>query len=184
MPVRQPKILNRGAVHLKFLDGRRAPQQWVRIGESIMKKIIFILTMFVISHHGHTQLKESNTFYDISEAKAYAEKKDVPILIVFAGSDWCKPCIQFKKSVLLSEPFLAYSSENLPVLYLDFPLKKANKLSPEQTAHNEKLAEKYNPTGVFPEILIIDVNEKILGKLFFRNQSPEEFIASCQALTH
>ena len=133
-------------------------------------------------YNGQAQTERPNTFSDITLAKAAAQEQNVPILMIFAGSDWCKPCIQFKKSILLSESFTTYSTENIVVLYLDFPLKKANKLSTEQTAHNNKLAEKYNPSGAFPEILLMDANEVILGNLTFKNQSAEEFIASCQAL--
>lgn len=148
-----------------------------------MKTLFLILMVALIAHSGSAQLNDSKTFHSIDSAKAYAKKQNLPILIVFAGSDWCKPCIQFKRSILMSETFLSYSSEKLVVLYLDFPLKKANKLSAKQTAHNEKLAEKYNPSGAFPEILMIDSSEKILGRLSFKNQSPEEFIASCKVLT-
>jgi thioredoxin-related protein len=148
-----------------------------------MKKLTFILIAFALFNYGYAQEHSANTFDDIALAKAYAKKQNASILMVFAGSDWCKPCIQFKKSILLSEPFAQYANTNLAILYLDFPLKKANKLSPERTAHNEKLAEKYNPSGAFPEILMIDANEKLLGKLSFSNQTPDEFIASCKALT-
>ncbi|MEQ8237989.1 MAG: thioredoxin family protein [Cyclobacteriaceae bacterium] len=147
-----------------------------------MKHIVLVLITLVMCYSGHAQLDEANTFSDITLAKAYAKKQEVPILMIFAGSDWCKPCIQFKKGILLSQPFSEYASKNLTILYLDFPLKKANKLPKEQTAHNEKLAEKYNPSGAFPEILMINANEEILGNLSFKNQAPEEFIASCQAL--
>jgi thioredoxin-related protein len=142
-----------------------------------------MLTASMICFAGYSQVDHAITFSDLSEAKHYAEEHHIPILMVFAGSDWCKPCIQFKKSILLSDSFLAYSKENLAILYLDFPLKKANKLSPDQTAKNEKLAEQYNPSGAFPEILMVDAKENILGRLTFKQQTPEEFIAMCQALT-
>ena len=103
--------------------------------------------------------------------------------MVFAGSDWCRPCIQFKREILLQESFTSYASENLVLLYLDFPSQKKNKLSEEQTAHNEKLAEKYNPRGAFPAILLFDKDEKLLGKLSFRNQGPETFVEECKKLT-
>lgn len=147
-----------------------------------MKKFFLILAASMIWYAGYSQVDHAITFSDLSEAKHYAEEHHIPILIVFAGSDWCKPCIQFKKSILMSESFLTYSKDSLAVLYLDFPMKKANKLSPGQTAINEKLAAKYNPSGVFPEILMMDANENILGRLTFKNQTPEVFIAMCQAL--
>lgn len=147
-----------------------------------MKKLILFFALAVLSYQGYSQATDTKTFTDIALAKANSKKQNVPILMVFAGSDWCKPCIQFKRSILTSETFTAYAKQNLTVLYLDFPSKKINQLTAEQTAHNEKLAEKFNPSGAFPEILMIDSNEKILGKLEYKNQSPEAFITSCKAL--
>jgi len=143
---------------------------------------LVLLVLCFFAQQGQAQLNEAITFNDITKAKAYAEKENVAILMVFAGSDWCRPCMQFKKSILLNDAFSAYSDTTLALLYLDFPLKKANKLSPEQTTHNEKLAEVYNTSGAFPAILLLDRNEKVLGKLPFKNQSPAEFIAQCEAL--
>lgn len=102
--------------------------------------------------------------------------------MIFAGSDWCKPCIQFKRGILSSESFKSYSKDHLVVLYLDFPLKKANKLPEEQTRQNEQLADKYNPSGAFPNILLLSADEELIGYLSFTNQTPEEFIESCEKL--
>lgn len=147
-----------------------------------MKKLAFIGMMVLALQSAFAQEHGSNWFSDMDKAKSYAAEKQVPILMVFAGSDWCKPCIMFKKEILTSVTFETYGAEHLAVLYLDFPIKKANKLPEEQTAHNEKLAEEYNRSGAFPAIMLIDANEKMLGHLEFHNQSPDDFINSCNAL--
>lgn len=60
----------------------------------------------------------------------------------------------------------------------DFPRKKTNALSKEQTAENEKLAEKYNPNGQFPLIILLDENGKIVTKWEeLPNETVAEFIA-------
>ncbi len=120
----------------------------------------------------------SNWFTNIKEAKLYAEANDGDILMVFAGSDWCRPCIQFKSSILDSDGFKNNIMDKQAVLYLDFPARKKNKLSDEATAHNENLAERYNRSGAFPKIIVIDPKENILGDISFQNQSVEEFVAS------
>ena len=56
------------------------------------------------------------------------------------------------------KPLVDFAKDNLVLLNLDFPAKKANRLSEEQTEHNEALAEKYNKKGVFP--LLVVLNEK------------------------
>ena len=138
---------------------------------------LYTLFFLCIIPFGFSQTeKPEHWFADINEAKEYATEKEVSILVVFAGSDWCKPCIQFKKEILSNETFNAFAKENMAILYLDFPMRKKNKLSAEQTQHNEQLAEKYNQKGAFPEIVLLNTDEKILGKFVFNNQSPESFI--------
>lgn len=92
------------------------------------------------------------------QAKIKAEKENKSILMVFSGSDWCKPCMQFKKDVLENPEFHSYQNEKLVHLELDFPYRKKNRLSAERLAHNEQLAEKYNPKGEFPSIVLMDAN--------------------------
>ena len=92
---------------------------------------------------------------NIEEAKQAAADKGVPILMVFSGSDWCRPCIQMRQEVWNNAAFQNYAKESLVLLELDFPARKKNKLSPEQTAHNEALAEEYNPKGEFPTAVLI-----------------------------
>jgi thioredoxin-related protein len=147
-----------------------------------MKQLIFLAVLLFTAHLGYSQKSEGFWFGDIEEASDYATTNEVPILMVFAGSDWCKPCMQFKKDILTSEQFTDYASGKLAILYLDFPMRKQNKLSEEQTAHNEKLAEKYNKSGAFPAILLMDANQNVYGPLEFKRQSPDDFIKSCKAL--
>ena len=92
---------------------------------------------------------------NIEEAKQAAADKGAPILMVFSGSDWCRPCIQMRQEVWNNPVFQEYAKESLVLLELDFPARKKNKLSPEQTAHNEALAEEYNPKGEFPTAVLI-----------------------------
>ena len=42
---------------------------------------------------------------DFEEAKQIALEQDKKILMVFAGSDWCAPCIKLKKKILVTEEF-------------------------------------------------------------------------------
>lgn len=147
-----------------------------------MKFSVFHIFFLFIIHLGFAQTIESAYWFsDIAQAKEYANENEVPILMVFAGSDWCKPCIQFKKEILTNETFDAFAKENMAILYLDFPLRKKNKLSAQQTRHNEQLAEKYNQKGAFPEIVLLNTEEKILGKFVFNNQSPASFIETYQS---
>ncbi|MCO6487180.1 MAG: thioredoxin family protein [Phaeodactylibacter sp.] len=109
-----------------------------------------------LSHSNAQEAAVGEWFHQIDEAKQAAILKGVPILMVFSGSDWCRPCIQMRQEVWDNPAFQAYAHDSLVLLELDFPARKKNKLSPEQTAHNETLAEQYNPRGEFPTAVLID----------------------------
>ncbi len=136
--------------------------------------LVLLLGSSVVS----AQDQPDNWFTDLAEAQAYARQHQGQILMVFAGSDWCKPCMTFKKDILESTDFVSYSKAQLAILYLDFPARKKNRLSRAQTEHNEALAEKFNPQGIFPKIVLITPEGVKLKLLEFKNQQPEHFITT------
>ena len=111
------------------------------------------------------------------EAKSLAQAQDRNILMVFSGTDWCKPCIQLKNEILTTSEFQNFASEHIIQLNLDFPYSKKNQLDDDQKKHNEKLAETYNPEGAFPKILILNAQGDIIGTLHYsKGATPECFI--------
>lgn len=119
---------------------------------------------------------------NITEAKAAAAEKHFPIMLVFSGSDWCKPCIKLKSQILLTDAFSAYAKNHFVLLNLDFPRKSKNKLSPEQQAHNDELASKYNMDGTFPLVVIIDLEGKVLATSGYLDLTPDEYISNLESL--
>jgi thiamine biosynthesis lipoprotein len=99
-------------------------------------------------------------------------------LLIFSGSDWCLPCIRFERTVLQDTTFLAFSEEYLVIEKADFPQHK--KLTKEQVRHNEALAEKYNPQGYFPHILLINEKGKVLKQIITNKVDAENVISQIQ----
>ena len=123
------------------------------------------------------EITSTTWLHDIEEAQTLAAEQDRPILMVFAGSDWCKPCILMKRQIWSNPAFEAYASESLVLLELDFPARKKNALSPDQVAHNEKLAEQYNPKGLFPQAVLVDAEGKELMRFGYTpRETPEEVV--------
>lgn len=118
--------------------------------------------------------QEWNT--DIETAKKIAATKNQPVLLVFQGSDWCAPCIKLDRAVWSSDTFKAYASKNLTLILADFPRKKKNFLSPEQTKKNKALAATYNPKGFFPFVVILNAEGKVKGTTSYLKATPEEYI--------
>jgi thioredoxin-related protein len=98
---------------------------------------------------------------DLEAAKKLAIKENKMILLNFAGSDWCIPCIKMKKQVFDNQAFTDYSS-NLVLVKADFPRLKKNKLSKEMTKANDALAAKYNKKGSFPLTVLLDAKGNIV----------------------
>lgn len=110
------------------------------------------------------------------EAQKQANEKERNILLVFSGSDWCGPCIKLEKTIWQSADFTAYAGNHLILYRADFPKSKKNQLSADLKKENGELAEKYNPQGLFPLVLLLDKQGKILGTTGYKNISPAEYI--------
>ncbi|MBS4039122.1 MAG: thioredoxin family protein [Flavobacteriales bacterium] len=119
--------------------------------------------------------------YQKAEEQARTEQK--AMVVVFSGSDWCAPCIKLDRAVWQSESF-AKASENWVIYKADFPKKKQNQLPNELKAQNEKLAEKYNPNGIFPLVVMIHADGKILGQLSYESISAEDYIQKIKKILH
>ena len=118
---------------------------------------------------------------DFSTAKTEAVKEHKLILINFSGSDWCGPCIRLRKEILESDAFVAFAEKNLVLVRADFPRQKKNQLSAEQVKLNDALADKYNPDGKVPYMLLVDEKGKVLFAWDgFPNEKPEQFIGQIE----
>lgn len=111
-----------------------------------------------------TQISFSQQVNTLESSLTKAKQEHKKVLLYFSGSDWCAPCIKFKKTFIQNEAFQSFASENLIVVNADFPRLKKNALSEEQTTENEKLADKYNANGIFPLVLVLDENGKVIKK--------------------
>ena len=135
-----------------------------------MKKLIALLLL--VSSFGFAQQTES---FAQKLEKAKTEHKKV--LLYFSGSDWCAPCIKFKKFIVNTEEFKNFATENLVLYNADFPRQSKNKLAKEVEKENDGLAEKYNTKGQFPLILLLDENGVVLKKWEeYPKETVQEFI--------
>ncbi|MBP6180980.1 thioredoxin family protein [Flavobacterium sp.] len=135
-----------------------------------MKKTMILMLLFLVTI-GYAQ--EWKTDFEVAKNEASIQNKT--ILLVFSGSDWCGPCIKLDRDIWQSAEFKEFAKNNLIMERADFPKKKQNQLVPELKKKNQDLAEKYNKDGLFPLVVILDKNGKILGKTGFKNVSPQEY---------
>lgn len=136
-----------------------------------MKKVMVLMFFFVVSL-GYSQDWKTN--FELVKKEAVSQNRH--ILLVFSGSDWCAPCIKLDKSIWQSEEFKEYAATNLVLDRADFPKKKQNQLEANLKKQNEGLAELYNKDGIFPLVVVLDSNGKVLGKTSYKNVTPKEYI--------
>lgn len=123
------------------------------------------------------------TFTTFEETLVVAKEQQKNVLMVFSGSDWCKPCMQLKKNILMQPEFDAFKEDNLTLLEVDFPYRRKNRLPKEQRKYNEQLAEKYNQEGSFPKVVLFDANGDRIGEVSaYPTQTPKEFIYQIEVL--
>ena len=119
---------------------------------------------------------------DFTVAKDVASKENKPIILVFQGSDWCAPCIKLDREIWSTDTFIKYAKQNYVLLQADFPRRKQNAVSDTQAASNAKLAETYNKNGIFPFVVVLDSNGKVLGETGYKKTTPENYIIKLNTL--
>ena len=112
---------------------------------------------------------------DLTAALQQAKTTNRPVLAVFSGSDWCKPCIMLKQEVLDQPAFEQYAQSNLVLARFDFPRGKKNRLSPAQTKQNEQAAAQLNQEGSFPLVVLLSPQGKVLAKTGYRAGGPAAY---------
>ena len=115
--------------------------------------------------------------HNLERAQAIAQRDDKEILLVFAGSDWCRPCMAFERGVLKDARFQQGAGQRYVVVYLDFPAKRRNALPDDQKAYNESQAKRFNPEGSFPRIFLLDARGAPLGEMKYVGQTADAFAA-------
>jgi thioredoxin-related protein len=143
-----------------------------------MKKIIATALLILVNLHT-INAQEWQT--DISVAIKIATANNKPVILVFQGSDWCAPCIKLDRQVWSTGVFKKYAKENYVMLQADFPKRKKNALSKSQADKNAKLAEKYNKNGIFPFVVVLNANGKVIGESGYKKTTPENYIKELNA---
>lgn len=133
----------------------------------LLSLLIFLWSLSSMAQHWQT---------DFEEAKQLAAQESKNIILVFQGSDWCAPCMKLEKEIWDSEAFKDYAQEAFIMVKADFPRKKKNQLSKEQETINKNLAEKFNPQGYFPLVVILNKDAEVLGETGYKKMSPTEYI--------
>jgi thioredoxin-related protein len=137
--------------------------------------VCFFALLLVFGANAQTPAATWNT--DLATALQQAKSTNKPVLAVFSGSDWCKPCIMLKQEVFDQSEFEQYAKDKLVLARFDFPRSKKNKLPATQTKLNEQAAAQFNKEGAFPLVVLLSPEGKVLAKTGYRPGGPAAYNA-------
>jgi uncharacterized protein YyaL (SSP411 family) len=104
----------------------------------------------------------------LAAALQQAQATQRPVLAVFSGSDWCKPCMMLKQEVFDQPEFVQFAKDRFVLARFDFPRNKKNRLPDAQTKLNEEAAAKLNKEGAFPSVVLISPAGQVLARTGYR----------------
>jgi thiamine biosynthesis lipoprotein len=136
-------------------------------------RLFLILLICTISAKGQV-LQNPNTAF------AQAAQTGKKIMLVFSGSDWCIPCIQFEKKILTDSVFLHFAQDNLILLEADFPQRK--KIAKPLREQYDSLAAAFNPRGSFPQVVLLSPEKKLMANVPYKQETPAGFISTLKHL--
>ena len=114
-------------------------------------------------------------FSDLAAAQALAKNTNRPLVVVFSGSDWCKPCVVYEQEVFAQPAFKAYAANRLVLAHFDYPRLPQNQLSAAQTKLNATAAAQFNREGDFPLAVIVSPQGQVVAKTGYIAGGPAAF---------
>jgi len=105
---------------------------------------------------------DKSWFTDFKKAEAEAKAKNLPMFLLFTGSDWCPWCMKLHKDTLDTSKFKAFVKAKVVLVYLDFPRK--TKLPEAVVKQNQALMNQYGVQG-FPTVIVTEPDGRKIGEL-------------------
>lgn len=149
-----------------------------------MKKLI-VFAFVLLFQNLNSQQSTLNWHTDLNKAVNISINEKKPIMLFFTGSDWCGWCMRLKKEVFNFPEFETWTKENVVLVELDFPRRKA--IDPKILNQNRELARIFGVSG-YPTVWFVNpqkldsnkLNFLKLGKLGYLAGGPSKWIATAE----
>ncbi len=113
---------------------------------------------------------------DLIAASEYAKENNLPIMLMFTGSDWCYWCKLMDKSVFSGNEFFDWAKDNVVLVAIDFPRDKS-KVPAEFQARNQQLGKEFSIRGVPTYVFLKPDGKTEIGRLSAgKGKTPKSFI--------
>ena len=149
-----------------------------------MKKLI-VFAFVLLFQNLNSQQSTLNWHTDLNKAVNISINEKKPIMLFFTGSDWCGWCMRLKKEVFNFPEFETWTKENVVLVELDFPRRKA--IDPKILNQNRELARIFGVSG-YPTVWFVNpqkldsnkLNFLKLGKLGYLAGGPNKWISTAE----
>jgi thioredoxin-related protein len=119
---------------------------------------------------------------DLSAATTYAKDNNLPIMIMFTGSDWCYWCKLMDKTVFSGNEFFDWAKDNVVLVAIDFPRDKS-KVPAEFQSRNKQLGDDFKVRGVPTYVFLKPDGKTEIGRLGAgKGKTPKSFIEEIKKL--
>jgi thioredoxin-related protein len=122
-----------------------------------MKRIISLLLVTLLGTATWAQTTEDLPWLNkVDKAHVQSQATGKPIFAFFTGSDWCGWCHKLQREVFAKPAFHSWAEQNVVLLELDFPAKKA---MPDSLANQNAALKNFFQVRGFPTIWLFCINE-------------------------
>ena len=146
------------------------------------------LSLLFVSFISFSFTQEKLVWHDnLQKAIAVSQKENKPLMLFFTGSDWCGWCVRLQKEVFFKPAFTTWANENVILVELDYPRKKAQ--SQEIKSQNAQLQQQFSVRG-YPTIWFVkadsnssgQVNLSQIGKTGYVKGGPAAWISGAKLI--
>ena len=132
--------------------------------------VVFLLTL-APSHYG----EEVDSY---EEALEVAKTEELPVMVIFTGSDWSKLSITFEQEILTHQIFKKWAETKVIWTLIDLP--RVGLTDVERRARRSLVEELGVET--FPMVVFLDVNKNPMGSLTHDPKGPSSWIERADAI--
>jgi len=144
---------------------------------TLMLALVITLAPAAIASEALTKgVKPGQWTQDLDAARKYAKDKNLPLMLMFTGSDWCYWCKLMDANVFSGDDFYTYADKNLVLVTIDFP-KDKSKVPAEYQERNQKLGKDFKIRGVPTYVILKPDGQTEIGRLSAgKDKTPQSFI--------
>ncbi len=147
------------------------------------------LSLLIVAQPSHAQSQDTPQLPDAQPMVATiyppflaaldeAKEKELPLVVLFTGSDWSEASIAFETEIASNSIFTDWVERRVVLLTVDIP---RSGIDPQTRKASRELAGRLGVSS-FPTAVFLDVNETELGRLTYDPDGPAEWVKRAELI--